>query len=64
VPLAGLLQECSKDFRGARSKGRSHGKTSPHLHRTADDPRAAKRYIRRAALLHSLQMANAIALDD
>jgi 3-(3-hydroxy-phenyl)propionate hydroxylase len=31
------------------------------LRRTADDPQAAKRYMRRAALLHSLQMANAIS---
>jgi 3-(3-hydroxy-phenyl)propionate hydroxylase len=30
------------------------------LRRTADDPRAARDYMRRAALLHSLQMANAI----
>jgi 3-(3-hydroxy-phenyl)propionate hydroxylase len=31
------------------------------LRRTADDPQAAKRYMRRAALLYSLQMANAIS---
>jgi 3-(3-hydroxy-phenyl)propionate hydroxylase len=31
------------------------------LHRTADDPEAARRYMRRAALLDSLQSANAIA---
>jgi 3-(3-hydroxy-phenyl)propionate hydroxylase len=31
------------------------------LRRTADDPQAARRYMRRAALLHSLQMANAIS---
>ena len=31
------------------------------LRRTADDPAAARQYMRRAALLHSLQMANAIA---
>ena len=31
------------------------------LRRTADDPQAAKRYMRRAALLDSLQMANAIS---
>ena len=31
------------------------------LRRTADDPQAAKRYMRRAALLHSLQMANTIS---
>jgi 3-(3-hydroxy-phenyl)propionate hydroxylase len=34
------------------------------LRRTADDPQAARRYMRRAALVHSLQMANAIPLDD
>jgi len=32
------------------------------LRRTADDPQAARHYMRRAALLHSLQMANAISL--
>jgi 3-(3-hydroxy-phenyl)propionate hydroxylase len=31
------------------------------LRRTADDPQAARRYMRRAALLHSLQMANAVS---
>jgi 3-(3-hydroxy-phenyl)propionate hydroxylase len=31
------------------------------LRRTADDPQAARRYMRRAALLHSLQMASAIS---
>jgi len=31
------------------------------LRRTADDPAAARQYMRRAALLHSLQMANAIS---
>ncbi len=31
------------------------------LRRTADDPAAAKAYMRRAALLHSLQMADAIS---
>jgi 3-(3-hydroxy-phenyl)propionate hydroxylase len=31
------------------------------LHRTADDPEAARRYMRRAALLDSLQSANATA---
>jgi 3-(3-hydroxy-phenyl)propionate hydroxylase len=30
------------------------------LRRTADDPQAAKAYMRRAALLDSLQMANAV----
>jgi len=34
------------------------------LRRTADDPQAARRYMRRAALMHSLEMANAISLDD
>jgi 3-(3-hydroxy-phenyl)propionate hydroxylase len=32
------------------------------LRRTAADPQAARQYMRRAALLHSLQMANAIVL--
>jgi 3-(3-hydroxy-phenyl)propionate hydroxylase len=32
------------------------------LRRTADDPQAARAYMRRAALLHSLQMASAVAL--
>ena len=31
------------------------------LRRTAEDPQAARHYMRRAALLHSLQMANAIS---
>jgi 3-(3-hydroxy-phenyl)propionate hydroxylase len=31
------------------------------LRRTADNPEAARRYMRRAALLDSLQTANAIA---
>jgi 3-(3-hydroxy-phenyl)propionate hydroxylase len=31
------------------------------LRRTAADPAAARQYMRRAALLHSLQMANAIS---
>jgi 3-(3-hydroxy-phenyl)propionate hydroxylase len=35
--------------------------TFDELRRTADDPQAAKRYMRRAALLYSLQMANAIS---
>jgi hypothetical protein len=32
------------------------------LKRTADDPQAARHCMRRTALLHSLQMANAISL--